>query len=138
MSEPRLWETYHPYYCSEGCFFHSPAQHGDKWQVHTTVNSWAEFMADWGLSDPDLNLVFRWDWQRSDPDDYAYETEHDPEFELPGDELQVFFYLQRKAYGHSVFVRVTEDDEPAVRKWLTSRAEHMQKVWFPLLGGESS
>lgn len=103
------------------------------WKVHTNYACWNDFMGEWGMSDLDMNLVFRWDWDKADPEDYEYELEEDPDFELPGDTLKVYFYLQRKAYGHSVFVDVTEDDEPAVREWLQVRAEHMRNLWEPLL-----
>lgn len=132
-----LWEVDHPYYCNEGCFFYSSVDTGS-YRVHTNIGSWSEFMAlGWGNSDLDMNLVFRWDWDKADPDDYEYEIEHDPSFELPGDVLKIFFFLQRKAYPHSVFVDVTEADEADVREWLTVRAQHMRKLWAPLLDGAS-
>lgn len=127
-----LWEYDHPYYCNEGNFFWSPAR-DPEYVVHNEYGSWADFIDDWGDSDPDLNLVFRWDWQRSDPSDWSYEIENDPEFELPGDVLKLFFMLQRKAFCRSVHVNVTEDDESIVRDWLTKRAATMRAIWEPLL-----
>ena len=53
---------------------------------------------------------------------------------MPGDTLQLFYFMQRKARNMSVFVSVTEDDEPAVREFLTAKADHMRKLWEPLLG----
>lgn len=125
-----LWEVNHPYYCSEGCYFASGSYL--EW-VHTNLGSWQDFLDEWGDTDLDMNLVFRWDWDRADPDDYEYEMKEDPDFELPPDYLKVYFYLQRKAYGHSVYVEVTEEDESAVREWLKVRAEHMRSLWEPLL-----
>lgn len=81
-----------------------------------------------------MNLLFRWDWDRSDPDDYTYELEENPEFEVPGDTLKLFYFMQRKARNMSIEVAVTEADEPAVREWLSIRAEHMRTLWEPLLG----
>jgi hypothetical protein len=131
--QKHLWEIDHPYYCSEGSYFVA----GTEWdKVHANWDSWQRFMEDgWGECDEDYNLLFRWDWRRPDPADYEYESEEDPNFKMPGDTLQLFFYLQRKAYGFSHNVAVVEADEPAVREWLTKRAEHLRKVWEPLLDG---
>ncbi|SCK20289.1 hypothetical protein YUYDRAFT_02112 [Streptomyces sp. ScaeMP-e48] len=118
-----LWETDHPYYCTEGNYY----RNGN----HLTYDSWAAFHAEWGGLDPDMNLVFRWDWQRADPADYAYELEQGEE--LPGDTLKVFWVLQRKAILRSTECAITEADEPAVRAWLTERAAHMRLLWEPLL-----
>ncbi|WP_424863080.1 hypothetical protein [Streptomyces sp. MMS24-I29] len=118
-----LWEIDHPYYCTEGNYY----KNGN----HLTYDNWADFHAEWGDLNPDVNLVFRWDWQRADPADYAYELEHGEE--LPPDTLQVFWVLQRKAILRSTECFITEADEPAVRAWLTKRAAHMRLLWEPLL-----
>jgi hypothetical protein len=129
MSE-HLWDHGHPYYCSEGCYY----TRGTEWsQVHADWDSWESFLADWGDVDPDYNLLFRWDWEKADPSDYAVEAEADPEFEMPGDVLKLFFYLQRKAKPFSHHIEVVEADEESVRAWLSERAEHMRKLWSPLL-----
>lgn len=126
-----LWEIDHPYYCSEGSYWVP----GTRWhEVHAEYDSWTDFIAEWGSNDPDLNLLFRWDWQRADPDDYKDDLEIDPEFKIPGDTVDLFYMLQRKARNMSIQIKVTEDDEPAVREFLTGRAEHMRKLWEPLLG----
>lgn len=123
----KLWEVDHPYYCTEGNYFVG----GARWdEVHTEYDSWQEFYDAWGGTDEDLNFVFRWDWQRADPSDYAYELEHGEE--LPPDTLQVFWVLQRKAILRSTTCIVTEADEPAVRAWLTERARTVAAVWAPL------
>jgi hypothetical protein len=62
-----LWEVGHPYYCNEGNFY----ERG----MHEVYDSWANFIADWGDTDPDMNLVFRWDWKRADPADYEVELD---------------------------------------------------------------
>ena len=126
-----LWEINHPYYCTEGSYWIP----GNRWhEVHQEHGSWEDFLSDWGDSDLDMNLLFRWDWDRSDPDDYTYELEENPEFEVPADTLKLFYFMQRKARNMSIEVAVTEADEPAVREWLTIRAEHMRTLWEPLLG----
>lgn len=121
--QPRLWEINHPYYCTEGNYFVP----GTRWgEVHSEYASWAEFLADWGGTDHDMNLVFRWDWQRADPQDYADDEE------VPVDTLAVYWVLQRKAILRSTACIVTEADEPAVRAWLAERAETIAAIWEPI------
>lgn len=118
MTQQPLWEHHHPYYCTTGNFY-------------TSYDSWADFHADWGNLDPDMNLVFRWDWKRADPDDY--EPDDDGITRVPEDTLQVFWVLQRKAILRSTECVVTEADEPAVRAWLAERAKTIRAIWEPLL-----
>jgi len=124
-----LWEFDHPYYCTEGCYYTSGRDWAD---VHANWETWADFAEAWGASDNDYNLLFRWDWKRADPTDYAVEKEAGENFEMPGDHLDLFYMLQRKAKPFSHVVKVTEADEPAVRAWLTAKAEHMRMLWEPL------
>lgn len=124
-----LWEYDHPYYCEQGNYLASPAKHGYL-DVDQNYATWADFMEDWGNTDPDLNLVFRWDWHAwhiEFPEDYPDGAEKH--------QLDLFFMLQRKAFNKSVSITVTEDDEPAVRAWLTRRAQAMVALWEPLIGG---
>ena len=137
-----LWEIDHPYYCSEGNYYARPGQ-----GQHGVFESWADFASPSGFAgmltignllydfDDELNFLWRWDWKRSDPSDYAYEIEDDPDFEIPGDSLCLYFMFQRKACNGSAEVAVTEADEPAVRAWLTKRAAKMRLTWAPLLDG---
>jgi hypothetical protein len=119
----KLWEIDHPYYCTEGNYY----KNGN----HLVYDNWADFHNEWGNLDPDMNLVFRWDWQRADPADYEIELENGEP--LPPDTLQVFWILQRKAILRSTACVITEADEPAVRAWLTDRAATIRAVWEPLL-----
>ena len=126
-----LWEHNHPYYATEGCYY-TP---GTRWdEVHADWSSWADFFADWGDTDLDYNLLYRWDWRRPDPFDYPDEDG----IAAPEGELLLFFMLQRKAKPFSHRINVTEADEPAVRAWLTTRAEHLRQVWEPLLDAEAA
>jgi hypothetical protein len=121
-----LWEYGHPYYCNEGNYLARPLEHPDCWQEY---DSWREFLDEWGDSDPDLNLVFRWDWHARHleyPEDYPEETHV----------LKLFLMLQRKAFNKSVEVAVTAADEPAVRDWLQGRAKTMAAIWEPLIKQE--
>lgn len=124
---PRLWEIDHPYYCTEGNYYVP----GNRWnEVHSEYDSWQDFIADWGDLDPDLNLVFRWDWKRAAPDDY--EPDDDGVIRVPEDRLLVFWVLQRKAILRSTECIVTEADEPAVREWLAERAKTIAAIWEPI------
>lgn len=117
---PHLWEIEHPYYCH-------PGNHYTRLdESHFTYASWAEFYEDWGDRDPDVYLVFRWDWARTDPED----VEEDED--VPSDRLQVFWVLQGSAILRSTECVVAEADEPAVRKWLAARAQTMAAIWAPI------
>ncbi|MFJ9214276.1 hypothetical protein [Streptomyces sp. NPDC102264] len=119
----RLWEIDHPYYCTEGNYY----KNGN----HLTYASWAEFYAEWGDLDPDMNLVFRWDWKRPDPDGYEGGEE------VPPETLAVYWVLQRKAILRSTECVIDRADEAAVRAWLADRANTMAAIWEPIsLGTE--
>jgi hypothetical protein len=122
-TETHLWEPEHPYYCNEGCYYATGHHH-----VYPT---WAAFVADGDLlydGDHDLNLLFRWDWMRPDPNDYVEGEEMRRD-----DSLQLFYVIQRKAFTLSVEIGVvTAVDEPAVRAWLTERAKTVTALWAPL------
>jgi hypothetical protein len=117
-----LWEANHPYYCNEGNYYAR--------DMHETYDSWDDFIADWGDADADMNLVFRWDWKRADPDDY--EPDDDGVVRVPEDTLNVYWVLQRKAILRSTECVVTEADEPAVREWLSKRAKTITAIWEPV------
>jgi len=131
-----LWEREHPYYCSES-EYHT-GDHPEIGQVNfgrDDFESWADFFANWGFSDPDMNLVFRWDWhtkaQREKDcgyDDYT-EEEKAEEGEIEGDLLEVFFVLQRKGLFRPCHIKVTAEDEPAVREWLATRSKTILSFW---------
>lgn len=130
-TEKHLWEYDHPYYATPGCYYVG----GHKWdEVHAEWDSWAEFHEAWGNNDADLNLLYRWDWDRPDADDYVFEIEDDPSFEVPGDALRLFFMLQRKARPFSHDIAVSESDEPAVRAYLEERSKTIRAIWEPMLG----
>lgn len=140
----RLWEVNHPYYCSESNYYVGgvpswaqprsapPTVEGRQRSIdehvpgdHMQFDSWAEF--DWKDADKDYNLLFRWDWEVPDPDDYA-EGE-----EMPGERLSLFWMLQRKGRFMVTSFPVKREEEPEIRAWLATRAEHLAAVWEPLL-----
>ncbi|MEU7631788.1 hypothetical protein AB0C34_17625 [Nocardia sp. NPDC049220] len=120
MNEPHLWDHEHPYYSHLGHRHVSPADGGN----HEDFDSWADFLEARGDEDPDYNLLVRWDWIKPEPE-WA-----EPDYT---DELSLFYVLQREGDYWSVTVTVTENDEPAIRKWLTQRATHLAHIWTPLL-----
>ncbi|MDB5618395.1 MAG: hypothetical protein JWQ24_2633 [Tardiphaga sp.] len=83
--------------------------------------SWPDFIEDQGESDFDMNLVFRWDWRKADPDGEKWGNETD--------ELQIFFMGQRKGLYRWVEIEVTDSDEPAVKAWLEKRWCYLQLLW---------
>ncbi|AUX81996.1 hypothetical protein SEA_FRANKIE_70 [Mycobacterium phage Frankie] len=126
-----LWEYDHPYYCSEGNYLAQPIEHPECWQ---TYDSWQDFHEDWGNADPDLNLIFRWDW-------YAPHLEFPEDYPDGREEhiLRLYLMLQRKAFNKSIYVSVTPADEPAIREFLQQRAKTIAAIWEPLvtLGSEA-
>ncbi|MET4144313.1 hypothetical protein [Arthrobacter sp. UYCo732] len=129
-----LWEVEHPYRCEFGNFY----ERG----LHSHYDSWAEFSrpVEYDRSgpqlrqtgtllysgDPDLNCLYRWDWQAlhlTDPGLFP-ETYH---------RLSLFFIMQGKAYNQSVEIAVAEADEPAIRAWIAERAATMRSIWDPFL-----
>lgn len=120
-----LWEIKHPYYCSEGNYFSN--------DMHHEYKSWVDFLDEFGDTDMDMNLVFRWDWTEKD-----YET-GEPNFN--GDEnyrngkLLLFYMGQRKAKCWSCEVDVCRADEAAILEFLKPRWEHMRALWAPFSDG---
>ena len=111
MSKQSLRHSDHPYYCAEGCYFGSLAL------CHKTWESWAEFLGVFGGSDTDMNLVWRWDWNKPDGDFPAPET------------LDLYMMHQRKAYPVSHSIRIAPEDEPEVRKYLEQHWARLCEMW---------
>lgn len=110
-----LWEIDHPYYCNEGNYYASGEQ------PTASYDSWEEFFSAEGDADFDMNLLFRWDWRKADPEEKNWGNKHDV--------LLLFWMGQRKGLYRWTEVQVTDADEPAVREWLTERWKHMQLLW---------
>ncbi len=125
-----LWEIDHPYYCSESNYFSN--------DCYNEYGSWESFVEYEGDSDFDMNLVFRWDWKAHDlsaDDTVEARREYADRF---GDRdhawtLSVFWMGQRKGIFRVTEIKVCKADEPAVREWLSLRAQHMRTLWEPLL-----
>lgn len=111
-----LWEVDHPYYCNQGNYY----ARGNE-QPFAKYSSWAAFTDEQGESDFDMNLVFRWDWRKADPDGEKWGNKTD--------ELQIFFMGQRKGLYRWVEIEVSDTDEPAVKAWLSRRWDYLKLLW---------
>jgi hypothetical protein len=129
LTETRLWDVDHPYYCSESNFYsHDPFCRHD---------SWHDFAETMGKSDGELNLLFRWDWKAPRADD------GDGPIAWIGDEnhrdsyLQLFFVMQREGIFACHEVSVCRADEPKIAEWLKGRLPYLLKLWEPLVEVQS-
>lgn len=113
-----LWDSEHDYMGPEGSFFENG------W--HTEMDSFAEFLAESEVEILHYNLLYRWDWRKDHGENEDEER------------LELFFVMQRKGLTFSFSIKVTEDDEPAVLKWLTPRAQYIAKLWEPIWQGGSA
>ncbi len=127
-----LWEFEHPFYCSESEYRTPGPDHG-----LLEYESWGDFLEEWDESDPDMNLVFRWDWHTKAEREEAHGWEHYSEEEKAEhgelyDLLEIFIVYQRKGYFQPIHVRVTDEDELSVRIWLKKRSETILSFWKDL------
>lgn len=106
MTPLLLSETDHPYY--------GPETHLREYK------SWTAFNDEWCVSDVDLNLIWRWDWQR-DPDDPDQSTFT----------LRICMVHPRHSRFSTHDVIVTIDDEPAVRMFLDRHWQTIKAIWAP-------
>lgn len=118
---PSIRDTPHPYYGAEAA------------RDYQTECETLDELIEWANSyDEDMNFVYRWDWNRPDPDDYA-EGE-----EMSGETLTLFVVLQRKSRFLNISAPVTAGDEAKVREFLTSDRilGALRRTWAPLLDGQ--
>jgi len=124
MDNTALYAIDHPYYCNRGSYYATALD-----QPYQEYEAWADFLAEEGDSDMDMNLVFRWDWKEED-------EEGNPSFKGDVNErngtLFLFIIGQRKGLYRWVEVKVCRADNDAVRAYLEPRWEHMKKLWAPL------
>jgi hypothetical protein len=117
----RLWEVDHPYYCNETAYSGG--------ESYPRYKSFADFMEDFGDSDFDMNLVFRWDWSEGDSDG---PSTFNGDVNYRNGSLMIFFMGQRKGMFWSREVEVCRADEPAVIAYLRPRMAHLMALWEPL------
>lgn len=124
-----LWEVDHDFYGPDSCYY---ANYYQTQEWNHDYESWAEFVGPdsdslFSYSTESLmgmNWLYRWDWQRPDPEDLD-EDEYD------GDTLELFFLFPRKGMIGRTSIHVTEEDEPAVRAYLQRWADYMRDMWAP-------
>jgi hypothetical protein len=104
-----LWEYDHPHYCTRN------NNYEHRYIFHH--NSWKSFLEKMGDFHEDMNLLFRWDW-------IAYSD--------GGHVLYLFYILQREGIFGCWYIDVKEEDEPAIKEWLTTKLNHLLKLWEPL------
>lgn len=105
---PHLWEVEHAYYCNEENYYAGSKTVGE-------FNSWESFLADEGDADLDYNLVFRWDWDKTEKT------------------LKLFFMGQRKGLFRTAIIRgMHPDEEASVRQYLETRWKHLSDLWAPI------
>jgi len=109
-----LWKIKHPYQMTYGCYFNN--------DCHEDYENFDEFLLEWDGADQDYNWVIRWDWNKANLEEGV---EHDT--------LEVQFMIQRKAYPFSCAIRVTDKDEPRVKRFLARHAKYTKTMWEPLL-----
>ena len=115
-----LWEVDHPYYCNQGNYYAPGNQ-----QPTMHYESWQEFFDAEGDSDADMNLLFRFDWRKADPNGENWGNKTD--------QLSLFWIGQRKVLYRWSTIEVMDADEPAARAWLQTRLDCLLTLWEPLL-----
>ena len=121
----RLWEANHRYYCNEGNYYASGND-----QPVGRYRTWAEFMSEEGDSDPDYNLLFRWDWREGA--DWGHGTEFNGDENYRNGVLLLFWMGQRKGLYRWSEIEVCRADEPAIREFLSARFDHLKSLWGPI------
>lgn len=121
-----LWQTDHAYYCNEGNYYASGRE-----QPTSAYRSWAEFLDAEGDCDFDYNLLFRWDWKEGENHDLP---PFNGDVNYRNGKLVLFWMGQRKGLYRWTEVEVCRADEPAVRKWLWPRFDHLVSLWDPFVG----
>lgn len=133
-----LWEVKHPYYCNETNYF---ASGKDSRDTQFNYESFEDFLSEWGDADPDMNLVFRWDWEEITQEAYDELMEEEEESELTpftGDDtvksghLKIFFFMQRKGYFCYTCTLVSRSEEPIIKAYLKEKWDYYKKLWEPL------
>lgn len=109
MNRKRLWDCTHSYYCETS--------------QHTVYNSWSEFLDEEDSLDPDLNLVFRFDWVSEDDSDDCHNV------------LKIYYYCQRLGKSRTVSIMIGDSEIDAVEQaaylWLEKRFKHIKSLWAP-------
>jgi hypothetical protein len=126
-----LWDVDHPYYCSDQNFYVGSRE--QTWGSSMSYDSWAEFLEEMGEADLDLNLIFRWDWEKYTPASYEEDYGEPPEEGQSLSTLKLYYMYQRKGAFKPIEIRhMKDEDEPAVREFLKRRWDHLRVLWAPI------
>jgi len=100
----------HPYHCHTANYYSNDAS--------TTIDLFADFIAEYDDADTDMNLVFRYDIEKEERSGYY--------------RLTVFFMGQRKGIYWSVTVKVvTEPDAPRLCEFLQKHFATLKAIITP-------
>lgn len=114
-----LRDSKHSYTGADQNYF-MPANQQDS--LFVTYDSWGEFIHSGNADlDMDYNLMYRWDWKKKGE---GYPTK---------EHITLYWLQQRRGCVGSDTIYVTEEDEPAIRKYLQPFAKHMKDLWAPIL-----
>lgn len=103
----------HEYYCHTSNYYSNEA--GGRWET------WKDFIGEYGDSDMDYNLVFRWDVKKRDAENGG------------GYYMEVFIMGQRKGlFSPQVIESVTEDDVQSILDFMNPRYDYLKNLWAPL------
>lgn len=70
--------------------------------------------------DQDLNLLYRWDY---DKDEYS---------DNPEPYIEFFYIQQRRGRIYSSRVKYAVEDEPKLREYIEAQFEYLKKLWSPV------
>lgn len=101
----------HSYYCSDSNYYSNDAL--------VKYDTWDDFYSEFGNSDLDFNLCFRFDVYENDDSDKYY--------------AEVFMMQQRKGRFVPICIEeVNESNLEEIVKWLTPRWEYLKLLWKPI------
>jgi hypothetical protein len=116
-----IFNVEHDYYCSD-------KRYDDK-EGYREYYCFEDFFSDWGESDLDYNLVFRWDIEKDVDNDGN---------ELESFVLKVYYILQRKGLFVPVIVHgIKETDRDRIIDFLKPKYKYLLKLWEPFRKGDN-
>ncbi len=101
----------HDYYCSDSSYYNLG--------FDTKYETFADFYADMGYSDEDMNLVFRFDITKKEEIENEYF-------------MEVFIVHQRKGRFVPLYIEtIYETDFDMIKEYLEIRYKKIQSLWNP-------
>jgi len=118
--EKQLWEYKHPFYPAEG-------------DNIITFESWIDYIEYWKDFDDDLNLVYRFDFDQVENDDFdLVPVPRHPDPYYRAYTLRITRILQRKSRFATQVIKVCEKDMPEIQKYLKEKLDFFLKAWEPI------